>query len=93
MTPNTKKRALHNGRLWFLFIPLISMIIGQTSCKRLIEIPAPEHSIAQNSIYSTDVTATSVLTGIYSSMNLASGPFTGTKSITLFAGQLVPKWR
>lgn len=48
---------------------LFTLLAGFASCKKLIEIPAPVNSLNVANVYTTDVTAASVLTGIYQKMS------------------------
>lgn len=82
---NIKKIIPENGKSCALKISVLLIIIVQISCKKLVDIPPPPASIAESNVYTNDATAIAVLTGIYTGMNSA-GPFTGNRSITLFAG-------
>jgi hypothetical protein len=70
-----------------LFIPLILLILVQTSCKKLVDIPPPTQTLAENKIYATDATAIGVLDGMYTTLTNDGSdfPFQGTWSIGLFA--------
>lgn len=70
-----------------LFI-LLSLILLQCSCKKLVEAPPPTNSISDANAYSTDATAISVLSNIYILMN-GNGfgkPIQGQRSISLLTG-------
>lgn len=71
-------------------VPIIISILfvfSQMSCKKLVEIPAPFNSIAENNVFTNDVSAISAVNGIYVRMcNANSGPFTGNTSISLLTG-------
>jgi starch-binding outer membrane protein, SusD/RagB family len=67
-----------------LEVVIIAFVLIHVSCKKLVEIPPPPASIAENSAYTIDAAAISVLTGIYKSMS-TSGSFAGSGSITLFS--------
>lgn len=69
---------------WSLILILL-FSITIFSCKKLVEIDAPTTSINGESVYTSDATAISVITGIYTS--LSQGRFvTGSSSITVDAG-------
>lgn len=72
----------------FLLIIAIGLliIIGMTSCKKLVDIPAPYDRLAENNVYTNNATAISVLTGLYNSMSKNGQPFTGNYSIPLLTG-------
>ena len=74
---NTFKARLS---ICILLFPLII-----SSCKKLVDIPAPADQIADNNVYTNDATAISVLTGLYTAMS-SDGYFTGFQSISLLAG-------
>jgi len=72
-----------------LLFLLISFSLQQTGCKKLVEVDAPVTSISAGNVYSNDETATSVLTGIYTTMSVSNSiDFTrpGIQSISLFTG-------
>jgi len=69
----------------------ISIIIGvlmvlQTSCKKLVQVDAPVTSTNASNVYSTDATAASVLTGIYTNLSLSIFSQGGLTSMSLFGG-------
>jgi len=58
-----------------------------SSCEKLVVVPPPTNSIAENNVYTNDATAISVLTALYSSMNAKDiNPIQGTGSIALYTG-------
>lgn len=62
--------AFLNCILWRTIILLILLLsITLSGCKKFIEVEAPVTSINSANVYNTDVTAASVLTGIYASMS------------------------
>ncbi|NII25844.1 RagB/SusD family nutrient uptake outer membrane protein [Pseudoflavitalea sp. X16] len=72
-----------------LFAPIgIGIAFSISSCKKLVDVPAPTNSIAENNVYSSDATAISVLTALYSSMNekTITNPIQGNGSIALHTG-------
>jgi hypothetical protein len=91
MTNKTKyiNRQLVGVRQSSWFFPLILLILVQASCKKLVDIPPPTQTLAENKIYATDATAIGVLDGIYTTLtndDAFSSPFQGRWSIGLFAG-------
>ncbi len=75
---------------YFLTAIYASLLFAQASCRKLIEIDAPETSVNSENIYDSDATAISVLTAVYAKMsNSAFGsenPFTGVKSAAVLSG-------
>jgi len=59
-----------NGRklkpVIFLFLTAL-LIIGH-GCKKFVEVPAPTTQLSSDNVYTSDATATSVLTGVYTLM-------------------------
>ncbi|MBO9572080.1 MAG: RagB/SusD family nutrient uptake outer membrane protein [Chitinophagaceae bacterium] len=48
---------------------VILLILIQSSCRKLVDIPQPINSITDEAVYSTDATATAILTGLYTTMS------------------------
>jgi hypothetical protein len=67
-----------------IFILVIAFSIG--GCKKFVDVAAPPTSVNQGNVYASDATAISVLTGIYTNMNMNGYPFTGNESISVFSG-------
>ncbi|OQP65380.1 hypothetical protein A3860_17085 [Niastella vici] len=65
---------------------LLLSIASFTSCKKLVEISAPVTSVNGANVYLNDVTATSVLTGLYTTMSRGGYNFTGNGSISMNLG-------
>lgn len=68
-----------------LLIVLISIILP--GCKKLVQVSPPSTSIADNNVYTSDVTAIAVLNGIYEDMS--APPLIAAESLpslSLFAG-------
>jgi len=84
-TNNINKRLIgtHQSRS---FIPIILLIVIQTSCKKLVDIPPPTQVLAENKIYSVDATAIGVMDGMYASLTRDNNLFQGLMSIGLLAG-------
>lgn len=83
--PTIKSESVSaNGKFKIMIIPLTLLIIGQTSCKKLVDIPPPTNSIAENGVFTNNTTAIAVLTGLYASFN--GQPIQGNMSISLLAG-------
>jgi hypothetical protein len=66
-----------SGMFFFIFA---------TSCSKLVTVDAPDNSITQENVYSDDLTASAVLTGIYFQLAYATGDSYGLPSISKFAG-------
>jgi starch-binding outer membrane protein, SusD/RagB family len=62
------------------------LVISLISCKKLVEISAPVTSVNGANVYVNDVTASAVLTGLYTNMSKAGSNFTGNGSISLYLG-------
>ncbi|RYZ92624.1 MAG: hypothetical protein EOP47_30135, partial [Sphingobacteriaceae bacterium] len=60
----------------------------QFGCEKLIEVPAPVNSLTSESVYSDDISAAAVLTGIYGTMAPFGGPIyaAGIRNISLSRG-------
>lgn len=90
MTQHTKKVMQGTSRsgLKFLLPIAAAIAFSISSCKKLVDVPAPTNSIAQNNVYENDATAISVLTALYSSMNVKAitNPIQGSGSIALYTG-------
>lgn len=71
-----------------IFVILISII--QTSCTKLVEIPAPANSMSSANVFTNDESAIAVLTGIYTDMskptNSGTGGFAGINGISALVG-------
>ena len=67
--------------------PIVMLILALSlfSCKKFVEIPPPLTQIAGSDVYSSDVTATSAVIGIYSQM-INTYPDFANGGITLYAG-------
>src|SRR6202795_2930937 len=72
---------------WVGSFSVIVYMIFQMGCTKLVDVPAPPSSLSSGNVYSSDGTAASALTGIYTnlsnnnSLSFASGDFT---SLSLF---------
>jgi starch-binding outer membrane protein, SusD/RagB family len=63
---------------------LISSVLC-TSCRKFVEVPAPSTSTNGEIVYSTDITATAVMTGLYAQMNtLAISVLNGGPSLSVY---------
>lgn len=76
------KIIVHNSILF----GLISIVFFQTSCKKLVEVNAPNTSITAKNVYTNNATAIAVITGLYS--KISSNGLTGSDltSIGLITG-------
>lgn len=71
-------------RLLFAFTIMFSAFSVE-SCKKLVDIPPPAQTVAENKVYTTDATAIGVLNGIYANLTLDGSLFQGRTSISTFA--------
>jgi hypothetical protein len=64
---------------------LLLFTLCLSSCKKIIEISPPVNSVNEQNVYGTDVTATAVLTGLYSVMigNATGTAFNGVGGLSL----------
>jgi hypothetical protein len=69
----------YQGVLFFI------IILVTISCKKFVEVEAPNTSLTAQNTYSNDATAASVLTGIYAYMG-NGGVYTGATGISLSSG-------
>lgn len=67
-------------------VAIIMLPLFLLSCNKLIEIDAPPSYVSEVNVYSSDETAISVLTGIYTIMSSSSSIFTGNQGISLRTG-------
>jgi hypothetical protein len=85
-----KKRSNNKDkcRIPKLFWIFLLLIISNTSCKKLVDVPPPTQTVAENKVYTTDATAIGVLNGIYAYLTTqdAYNFFQGNMSIGLVAG-------
>ena len=66
---------------------LVVLLLLQTSCKKLVEVPAPTSSLTSDNVYKNDNTAASVFTGIYT--EISSSPLlygSSINSVSIVAG-------
>ncbi|NQX54432.1 RagB/SusD family nutrient uptake outer membrane protein [Pedobacter panaciterrae] len=55
----------------FISVNFMLLIFTIFSCKKLVEVDGPTTSLNSDNVYESDVTAASVLTGIYTNLSLA----------------------
>lgn len=68
---------------------LLLLLLVQTSCKKLVEVGAPDSATVVGDVFSTDASAAAVLTGIYTNMSYSNSIQFGTNgftSMSLFPG-------
>lgn len=65
---------------------LIFAVIILSGCKKLVEVDPPVTSVTGASVYTTDVTAISVLTGLFGNINRSDHFASGSGSISLLSG-------
>jgi hypothetical protein len=75
-----------NKTIGYTFSALFSLMILFNSCKKFIDIKAPVTSTNAENMFSSDATAASVLTGIYSTMSQIPIGSGGVTSLSLIAG-------
>lgn len=78
---------------WFsLFISII--IIGASSCKKLVEVKSPITSTSAELVFTSDATAAAVLTGIYTNLSSPSINSPGApNSLSFFGGLLADEFK
>jgi len=73
-------------KTWHVFLTIVIFCLF-TSCKKFVEIGPPATQLVSATVFTTDVTATAAITGIYSTMVSSSGNFTsGSQSIASLTG-------
>lgn len=83
-----QKIALGNrsfSRYGILLI-FIFLVFGSISCKKLVEVKGPITNISSANVYENDITATSVLNGIYASLSMSPLQSGGLTSMSYLAG-------
>jgi starch-binding outer membrane protein, SusD/RagB family len=67
---------------------IVLLIFILLSCKKFVEVDAPHTQIVSATVFTNDATATSAVSGIYSSMIMTNGGFAsgGNGSVTLLNG-------
>jgi uncharacterized membrane protein (DUF485 family) len=92
MNRNIKKdnyNTAHNRILWGLigrFFVVFVLLVVPMSCKKFITVPASTTTLSAANVYTNDVTATAVLTGIYTKMSNAPFNDGNLISTSLFPG-------
>lgn len=56
------------------------------SCEEFLQIDAPQSTLTDESIFSSDATATSAMLGVYGTMNGTFGPLSGNSSMSVLLG-------
>jgi hypothetical protein len=65
-------------------VGLLLLLMEWSSCKKFVEVKAPDTSVNDENIYTSDATAIAALTGIYAQMSSnVRGTFGGTTGISL----------
>lgn len=75
--------SFNRGTSFFLAGLLFVIVPG---CKRLVEAPAPVTSLTVSNVYTSDVTAAAVLTGIYTQLSSAVSSGAGVESMSFIGG-------
>ncbi|MCK0115251.1 RagB/SusD family nutrient uptake outer membrane protein [Gelidibacter sp. F63206] len=70
-----------NTKLFFL-----SLLLSVSACEDFIEVEVPNHKITSETVFSSDETAHSAMTGIYNRLFNASFSNGGSRSVTFLAG-------
>src|SRR6266536_486953 len=66
------KRKLINKSIKFFALGIVLLAFLASSCKKFIEVEAPYTSLNGNNVYSTDATAISAVTAMYTRLGDAS---------------------
>src|SRR5687768_6534224 len=61
---------------------IVVAVLSTVNCTKLVDIPAPKNHLADKNVFSSNETAISVLTGIYTEMS-GFEPFTGLESMSI----------
>lgn len=84
MQKNTKYRNRYPVLgLLCIYLSLVTLTI---SCKKLVDIPPPTQTVAQNKVYAVDATAIGVMNGMYANLTLDGNLFQGQTSIGVLSG-------
>lgn len=70
----------------FIILNLLFLGLSLTGCKKLVDVGGPKTSLSSASMYEKDITAASVLTGIYSIMSATGIQATNLSGICYFTG-------
>lgn len=71
----------------YIWMLLLIPAILQTSCRKLLEVGPPPNSLAGNNVFTSDVTATAAMVGVYSRLAGSTSTFMGGgSSITTRGG-------
>lgn len=74
-------------RQWVWGLIVVLLLISVSSCKKFVKVAEPVNSITTEGAFSTDVTATSAIAGIYSKMVNTDGELKfGSGATTLYVG-------
>jgi hypothetical protein len=80
MTANKINIGKDSGLKWRHLFVLMFCIISfpfQFSCRKLVDISAPQGSVTEQNVYTNDATAIAVLSGLYTNMSKGGGSATG----------------
>ncbi|NII27779.1 RagB/SusD family nutrient uptake outer membrane protein [Pseudoflavitalea sp. X16] len=76
----------------FLFIPVISLLVTITGCKKFVEVKDPDFVVVRSRVFNSDEAAMAARAGMYASMaqgvSITNGQ--GTKLTALYADELWP---
>lgn len=76
----------------FLFIPVISLLVTITGCKKFVEVKDPDFVVVRSGVFNNDQAAMAARAGMYASMaqgvSITNGH--GTKLTALYADELRP---
>lgn len=78
----------YTGQCGGIIIPVIlfSILLLQTSCKKMVSIPEPVNSLTTTEVFSTDAEANSSLAGIYTQMINNSSPDFASGAMSIYCG-------
>ena len=80
-----KEVGCHSAIITVLYV--LSFVFCFASCKKLVNVNTPDNRIAGSSVYSSDATATAVLTGLYTKLSSYSyGTSITLPTISMWAG-------
>lgn len=72
----------------FSFLAFALFFILLSGCRKLVEVEPPSNSVTESSVFTNDLTAIAVLTGIYTEMSRVGEGigFSGSSSISVLSG-------
>lgn len=79
-------KIIQNTFKLFIGFTIIMPAVALNSCKKLVNIPSPNQTLAENKVYSTDATAIGVLDGMYANLTVDVSSIQGKVSVGVLSG-------